>query len=256
MIERAFYITIIILGVFNGGKLSSSKIEWTDTTWNPTTGCTKISPGCQNCYAERFSKRLRAMGTEKYKNGFHVTTHEDILDLPLKWKNPKFVFVDSMSDLFHEDIPLDFINQVFHTMGKANQHIFQILTKRSERMHDLSGKLNWHKNIWLGVSVENDAFTYRIDHLRRTEANIKFISFEPLIGPIVDLNLRGIDWVIVGGESGSGSRVIKKEWVESIKDICTKEEVPFFFKQWGGINKKKNGRKLNGRIWEEMPLRA
>lgn len=233
--------------------MSDSKIEWTDTTWNPTTGCTKISPGCKYCYAERFSSRLKAMGTEKYRNGFKVTLHDDAVLLPFKWKTPRFVFVDSMSDLFHEDIPLDFIKKVFSTMYKANHHIYQILTKRSERMQKLSSELNWPPNIWLGVSVENTDYIYRINHLRKTHAMIKFISFEPLIGPIIELDLSGIDWVIVGGESGPGARPINKVWVEQIRDKCTEEDIPFFFKQWGGTIKKRNGRKLDGRTWEEMP---
>lgn len=233
--------------------MSNSKIEWTDTTWNPTTGCTKISPGCKYCYAERFSRRLKAMGTEKYKNGFKVTLHDDVVKLPFNWKTPRFVFVDSMSDLFHEDIPLDFIKNVFSTMNKANHHIYQILTKRSERMLELSTELDWPSNIWLGVSVENNDYTYRINHLRKTNAMTKFISFEPLIGPITELDINGIDWVIVGGESGPGARPIIKEWVEQIRDKCTEEDIPFFFKQWGGTIKKRTGRKLDGRTWEEMP---
>ena len=233
--------------------MSNSKIEWTDTTWNPTTGCTKISPGCKYCYAERFSRRLKAMGTEKYKNGFKVTLHDDVVKLPFNWKTPRFVFVDSMSDLFHEDIPLDFIKNVFSTMNKANHHIYQILTKRSERMLELSTELDWPSNIWLGVSVENNDYAYRINHLRKTNAMTKFISFEPLIGPITELDINGIDWVIVGGESGPGARPIIKEWVEQIRDKCTEEDIPFFFKQWGGTIKKRTGRKLDGRTWEEMP---
>ena len=234
--------------------MAESKIEWTDTTWNPTTGCSKISPGCNNCYAESFSKRLKSMGMEKYSNGFNVTIHPEVLELPMEWKSPRLVFVDSMSDLFHEEIPLSFIKEVFSIMHETKRHIYQVLTKRSERMLEISSELAWNENIWLGVSVENNDYRYRIDHLKKTNANIKFISFEPLIGPIYKLDLKGIGWVIVGGESGPGARPIKKEWVETIKDICQESDIPFFFKQWGGVIKKKNGRKLNGKEWNEFPL--
>lgn len=234
--------------------MSNSKIEWTDTTWNPTTGCTKVSPGCNYCYAERFSKRLKSMGMEKYKNGFEITLHNDILDLPLHWKNPRFIFVDSMSDLFHEKVPLEFIKQVFSTMHKAKQHRFQILTKRSDRLLKLSNELEWTSNIWLGVSVENNDFIHRINHLRKTNAKIKFVSYEPLIGAITNLDLTNMDWVIVGGESGPGARPMKRIWVEQIRNKCISEDIPFFFKQWGGTMKKRNGRELDGRTWEEMPL--
>jgi protein gp37 len=230
-----------------------SNIEWTIATWNPTTGCTKTSPGCENCYAERFAKRLRAMGNPRYTNGFNLTVHEDLLTVPLEWKTPKIIFVDSMSDLFHEEVPLSFIERVFDTMKKADVHTFQVLTKRTERLLEVSSDLEYPPNVWVGVSVENNDYIYRIDHLRSTEAAVKFISFEPLLGPIDDLDLTGIDWVIVGGESGPRSRVMSKEWVRGIRDKCLSDNVPFFFKQWGGFNKKKAGRLLDGRLWAEMP---
>jgi protein gp37 len=232
----------------------SSSIEWTDSTWNPVTGCTKISSGCANCYAERMALRLKAMGNPNYANGFSVTMHEDALELPLKWRKPQTIFVNSMSDLFHEDIPVEFILRIFDVMCRARWHYFQILTKRSKRMLELSPQLPWMPNIWMGVTVEEQNYTYRIDHLRRTGANVKFLSLEPLLGPISSLRLDGIDWVIVGGESGPKSRPMKKSWVIDIRNQCQEERVPFFFKQWGGVNKKKAGRELEGRTWDEIPL--
>jgi protein gp37 len=231
-----------------------SSIEWTDSTWNPVTGCTKISSGCANCYAERMALRLKTMGSPSYTNGFSITMHEDLLDLPLKWRRPQMIFVNSMSDLFHEDIPPEFILRVFNVMRRADWHCFQILTKRSERLIDISPKLPWMSHIWMGVTVEEQNYTYRIDHLRRTGAKIKFLSLEPLLGPISNLCLEEIDWVIVGGESGPKSRPMKKSWVIDIRNQCQEKKVPFFFKQWGGINKKKAGRELEGRTWDEMPL--
>jgi len=232
----------------------SSSIEWTDSTWNPVTGCTKISSGCANCYAERIALRLKAMGNPSYTNGFSITMHEDIIDLPLKWKKPQTIFVNSMSDLFHEDIPTEFILRIFDVMRRARWHCFQILTKRSKRMLELSPQLPWMPNIWMGVTVEEQNYTYRIDHLQRTGANVKFLSLEPLLGPIPNLCLNGIDWVIVGGESGPKSRPMKKSWTIDIRNQCQEKRVPFFFKQWGGTNKKKAGRELEGRTWDEMPL--
>jgi len=232
----------------------SSSIEWTDSTWNPITGCTKVSLGCANCYAERMALRLKAMGNPNYVNGFHITMHRDALKLPLKWKKPQTIFVNSMSDLFHEDVPEDFILQVFDVMRRADWHRFQILTKRSERLMALSPQLPWEPHIWMGVTVEDQNYTFRIDHLRRTGANVKFISLEPLLGPIHNLNLQKTDWVIVGGESGPKSRPIKESWVTDIRNQCQEKKVPFFFKQWGGVNKKKTGRKLEGRTWDELPL--
>ena len=231
----------------------STAIEWTDSTWNPVTGCTKISSGCTNCYAERMALRLQAMGNPSYTNGFSVTLHEDALALPLKWKKPQTIFVNSMSDLFHEDIPLEFIRHVFDIMRRADWHCFQILTKRSDRMLELNPRLQWASNIWMGVTVEANNYNYRIEHLKRTGAKVKFLSLEPLLSPISNLHLKGIDWVIVGGESGPKARPMKKEWVVDIKNQCQNEKVPFFFKQWGGINKKKAGRELDGRIWNETP---
>ena len=231
----------------------NSAIEWTESTWNPITGCTKISVGCQNCYAERMAKRLQAMGQRNYRNGFQLTLHESMLDLPLRWKKPQIIFVNSMSDLFHEAVPEEFIHRVFNTMKKANWHQYQILTKRSARLRQLSAQLPWEKHIWMGVTVENSDYIYRIDDLRQTHAEIKFLSLEPLLGPIPELNLEGIDWVIVGGESGPGARPMKPEWVIGIKNQCQKYGVPFFFKQWGGTNRKKNGRRLEGKYWYERP---
>lgn len=233
--------------------MASSKIEWTNSSWNPLTGCTKISPGCQNCYAERMAKRLKAMGNPNYENGFDLTLHEKSLDIPLGWKTPQFIFVNSMSDLFHEDVPLEFVKRVFDTMRRADWHIFQVLTKRSERMLEMNEEIEWPTNVWMGVSIETEQYTYRIDHLRQTDANIKFLSLEPLLGPIVNLELKGVDWVIVGGESGPYSRPIKESWVIEIKNQCIDNSVPFFFKQWGGTNKKKAGRLLEGKTWNNMP---
>jgi len=231
-----------------------SKIEWTESTWNPVTGCTKISPGCLNCYAERMALRLKAMGQKNYRNGFHVTCHRHTLEIPLKWKRPQMVFVNSMSDLFHKDVPDEFILDIFATMQQAKQHQFQILTKRAERLAELSPELPWMDNVWMGVTVESADYKYRIDYLRYTGANIKFLSFEPLLGDLGELNLEEIDWVIVGGESGPGARPMEYGWIRNIKDQCLAQNVPFFFKQWGGINKKKTGRLLDGETWDQMPI--
>jgi len=232
---------------------TQSRIEWTESTWNPLTGCTKISPGCKHCYAERMSKRLKAMGQANYANGFKLTMHPHVLEKPLEWKKPQVIFVNSMSDLFHKDVPLEFIQQTFDVMKRAHWHQFQVLTKRSERLAELSPYLEWTDNIWMGVSVENEKYTFRIDDLRKTGAKIKFLSVEPLLGPIQKMNLKGISWVIVGGESGPGARPLEKEWVTSIRDQCLRAKVPFFFKQWGGVQKKKAGRLLDGRTWDQMP---
>jgi protein gp37 len=230
-----------------------SKIEWTDCTWNPVTGCTKISSGCMNCYAERMAGRLKAMGNPSYVNGFDLTIHERLLDLPLRWKSPKAVFVNSMSDLFHEGLPLDFIPRVFDVMAQASQHRFQILTKRSQRLLEFSDMLRWPANVWMGVTVESARYTHRIDHLRQTGARLKFLSIEPLLGPIPDLDLSAIDWVIAGGESGPGARPMSRAWLIEIRDQCIDAGVPFFFKQWGGLNKKKAGRLLDSRTWDQLP---
>jgi protein gp37 len=232
---------------------TKSSIEWTESTWNPVTGCNKISPGCKNCYAERLAKRLKAMGQANYRNGFRLTLQPQMLELPLKWKRPQTIFVNSMSDLFHKDVPLDYIQQVFDVMKRAHWHRFQVLTKRADRLAELSCELEWSDNIWMGVSVENQKYVYRIDDLRRTSAAVKFLSLEPLLGPLKNLDLSNIDWAIVGGESGFGSRPIRKEWVLEIKQQCELADVPFFFKQWGGFNKKKTGRLLEGRTYDAMP---
>jgi protein gp37 len=231
----------------------NSHIEWTDATWNPVTGCSKVSPGCKHCYAERMAKRLQAMGQPNYANGFEVTLQPHMLELPLEWKRPRRVFVNSMSDLFHKDVPLSFIKKVFSVMRRANWHQYQLLTKRSERLLEVSPLLTWEPHIWIGVSVENDDYTSRIDDLRKTGADVKFLSLEPLLGPLRKLNLRGMDWVIVGGESGPGARPMNPDWVREIRDQCVRANVPFFFKQWGGPFKKRTGRVLDGRTWDQMP---
>ena len=230
-----------------------SKIEWTETTWNPVTGCTKISYGCKHCYAERMSKRLQAMGMEKYRRGFEVVVHESVLQEPLKWKNPSLVFVNSMSDLFHKAVPTEFVQSVFGVMNEASQHTFQVLTKRPGRVKQIDARLDWAPNIWLGTSIESERWLDRLDRLKATGACTKFLSLEPLLGPLPDLDVSGIDWVIVGGESGPGARPMDAEWVREIRDNCVDSNVPFFFKQWGGVFKKRTGRTLDGRTWDEMP---
>jgi protein gp37 len=233
-----------------------SRIEWTGSTWNPVTGCTKISAGCKNCYAERMARRLRAIGNPNYAKGFKVTVHPHVLERPLSWKRPQTIFVNSMSDLFHEEVTRAFIAEVFDVMNQASHHTFQVLTKRSKRMLELSSHLRWAPNIWMGVTVESAECMFRIDDLRRTAARVKFLSIEPLLGSISNLQLEGIDWVIVGGESGPQARPMRLEWVTEIRDKCIEARVPFFFKQWGGINKKKAGRTLEGRTWDQMPVKA
>jgi protein gp37 len=230
-----------------------SAIEWTETTWNPVTGCTKVSAGCKNCYAERMAMRLKAMGQRNYVNGFDVALHHHMLERPLSWKKPQLVFVNSMSDLFHPDVPDAFIHEVFQVMVKADHHLFQVLTKRAARLVALSPQLPWPPNIWMGVSVEDFKRCDRIDHLRGTGAQVKFLSLEPLLGAVPQLGLSGIDWVIVGGESGPGARPMRPKWVREIRDQCVAQRVKFFFKQWGGVNKKRAGRELDGRTWDEMP---
>lgn len=232
---------------------TKTSIEWTESTWNPLTGCTKVSPGCKHCYAERMAIRLQAMRQPNYSNGFNLTMHEHVLSAPLTWKKPQTIFVNSMSDLFHVDVPETFILKVFDVMRRAWWHQFQILTKRSERLLEMDAKINWPDNVWMGVSVENSDYTFRVDYLRQTEARTKFLSIEPLLGPIPDLNLNNINWVIVGGESGPRARPIKEDWVINLKDQCLAAGVPFFFKQWGGVNKKKAGRLLEGRTWNGVP---
>lgn len=233
--------------------MSTSKIEWTEKTWNPLTGCNKISPGCKHCYAERMAKRLKAMGQANYRNGFELTLQPHTLEHPYQWKKPTTVFVNSMSDLFHKDVPLDYIQRVFHTMNSTPMHRYQVLTKRADRLLELSSRLNWTDNIWMGVSIENQDYAYRGDALRQTSAKVKFFSIEPLIGEIHQLDLTNIDWVIVGGESGPGARPMNPKWVESIHAQCKEQDVAFFFKQWGGVNKKKTGRTFLGQTWNEMP---
>lgn len=232
---------------------TDSGIEWTDATWNPVTGCTKISAGCAHCYAERMAKRLEGMGQPNYRNGFRLTLHEHMLDVPLRWKQPRRIFVNSMSDLFHDDVPEAFVRKVFAVMMTADWHQYQVLTKRADRLERLDRRLKWAEHIWMGVSVESAPYTWRIDALRATRAHVKFLSLEPLLGPLETLRLEGIDWVIVGGESGPGARPMKADWVLSIRDQCKVARVPFFFKQWGGVFKKRAGRELDGRTWDEMP---
>ncbi|MCL2140477.1 MAG: phage Gp37/Gp68 family protein [Dehalococcoidia bacterium] len=230
-----------------------SKIEWTESTWNPITGCSKISDGCQNCYASRLATRLQRMGNPKYVNGFKLTLHEDCLNEPYSWKKPSRIFVNSMSDLFHADVPLGYIQRIFDVMNNNSRHIFQVLTKRAERLRELAGLLNWTNNIWLGVTVENAKNKNRIDCLRNTPANIKFISFEPLIDDVGPVNLEGVDWAIIGGESGWSARPIQENWIINIKKQCEKQGTHFYFKQWGGTNKRKTGRVLLGKTWDDMP---
>ena len=232
---------------------TDSKIEWTDATWNPVTGCHKVSPGCKLCYAERLARRLKATGMVKYRNGFAVTTHPDTLEIPLRWRKPRTIFVNSMSDLFHSQIPDQFIRDVFAVMEQAHWHRYQVLTKRPERVAALNPLLPWPAQIWLGVSVESARYTHRIDLLRQTGAAVKFLSLEPLLAPLPALNLDGIDWVIVGGESGPGARPMQADWARDIRDQCAAAGVPFHFKQWGGVFKKRNGRELDGETWDEMP---
>ena len=231
----------------------TSKIEWTQATWNPTTGCTKISHGCKHCYAERLSKRLCSTGILKYKKGFQLTVHEDTLTQPQKWKKGKIIFVNSMSDLFHKKVPDDFIIKVFRAMEECPQHQFQVLTKRPSRVLEMNKKLPWAKNVWMGTSVESERWLDRLNYLTQTNAQIKFLSLEPLLGPLPNLSLNNIDWVIVGGESGPGARQMQTSWVETIHKKCIKSNTPFFFKQWGGVFKKKMGRTFKNQTWDEMP---
>ena len=233
-----------------------SKIEWTDATWNPVTGCSKVSPGCKYCYAERFAERLQAMGNPRYRAGFAVTLHPDLLSLPLKWRQPRRIFVNSMSDLFHEKVPEDFIQRVFEVMALSNWHTFQILTKRSARLAALAPRLPWPSNVWQGVSVENERYIWRIAHLRQVPSTVRFLSLEPLLGPLPHLPLDGIHWVIAGGESGPVNRPPNPGWVRDIRDQCIAAGVSFFFKQWGGRTPKARGRSLDGREWDEMPVLA
>lgn len=235
--------------------MAQSSIEWTEMTWNPVTGCTKISAGCKYCYAEVMARRLQAMGVEKYRDAFKVRTHESALNTPYTWKKQKVVFVNSMSDLFHDRVPLAFIQKVFRVMNENPQHTFQVLTKRADRLLNIHEELRWTHNIWMGVSIEDERVVHRIDLLRQTNARVKFLSCEPLIGPLPQLDLANIDWVIVGGESGRKARPMDPEWALDIMEQCQRSNTAFFFKQWGGTNKKKTGRVLNGRTYDEMPFR-
>jgi protein gp37 len=232
---------------------STSKIEWTNATWNPVRGCSKISPGCKNCYAERFAERFRGVAHHPFEQGFDLRLVPEALELPLRWKAGKLIFVNSMSDLFHEDVPDAFIHSIFDVMSRATRHRFQILTKRSARMAEFCARLTIPANVWLGVSVENADFIWRVDDLRDVSAQVRFLSVEPLLGPIEKLPLSGIQWVIVGGESGPRARPMKLEWVRSLRDQCLTQRVPFFFKQWGGVQKRRTGRELDGLLWNEMP---
>ena len=233
-----------------------SSIEWTDVTWNPVTGCTKISHGCKHCYAERMANRLQKMGARKYRDGFSVAVHESTLGDPLTWKQPRFVFVNSMSDLFHRAVPVAFIESVFDVMRRAPQHTFQVLTKRPHRVVRMADRLHWAPNIWLGVSIESERWLGRLPLLKEAGARVRFLSLEPLLGALPDMELRGIDWVIVGGESGPRARPMKAVWVRDIRDQCERNGVPFFFKQWGGTSKKRTGRTLDNRVWNQMPAPA
>ncbi len=233
--------------------MGKSTIEWTHATWNPVTGCTKVSPGCKHCYAETLAARLKAMGQANYRNGFRLTLQPQMLDRPLSWKRPQLIFVNSMSDLFHEKVPVTYIQKVFRTMRNAPWHQFQVLTKRAERLEKVARDIDWPQNVWMGVSVESQDYVKRIDQLRTTQAYIKFLSLEPLLGPLSNLALDDIDWVIVGGESGPRSRPIHPEWVLDIKKQCRAAGVAFFFKQWGGVNKKRTGRSLEGKTWDQLP---
>jgi len=230
-----------------------SSIEWTDSTWNPVTGCTKISPGCKHCYAERMAIRLAGMKQPRYRNGFEVTLQPDLVRLPLRWRQPRTIFVNSMSDLFHADIPEPFIAEIFQTMAEARWHTFQILTKRADRLAELAPRLPWPLNVWMGVSVESPRYVDRIHRLRTVPAAVRFLFVEPLLAPMPSLPLDGIDWVIVGGESGPGSRPMAEDWVRVIRDQCVSRHIPFFFKQWGGPRKNRTGRLLDGRTWDELP---
>ena len=232
---------------------AGSTIEWAESTWNPLTGCNKISAGCTHCYAERMALRLQAMGQPNYTNGFRLTLHPHVLEAPLGWKRPQMIFVNSMSDLFHCDVPTEFILRVFDVMNRACWHTFQLLTKRSDRLVELSPEICWPGNVWMGVSVESQEYRFRVDHLRQTGAQVKFLSLEPLLGPLPGLDLTGIHWVIVSGESGPGARPLQERWVLDIRDRCRESQVPFFFKQWGGVRKKRAGRLLEGHTWDAMP---
>ena len=231
-----------------------SHIEWTEASWNPVTGCSKVSPGCLHCYAEKMAIRLQAMGQKNYADGFSVRCHEDSLLIPASWKKSRMIFVNSMSDLFHDEVPDSFVQSVFAVMNGVPRHVYQVLTKRSSRLLEMGPELVWGPNIWAGVSVEESDHLFRVDHLRSVPASVRFISFEPLLGSVDSVDLSGIHWVIAGGESGPGARYMSPSWVRRLRDICVEQNVPFFFKQWGGVRKKAYGRELDGRYWDEMPV--
>ena len=233
--------------------MSTTTIEWTEATWNPVTGCSKVSPGCLNCYAERMARRLQAMGQPNYRDGFAVRTHEHMLEVPFSWAKPRMIFVNSMGDLFHQEVPVEFISRVFQVMASSPQHTYQLLTKRAERLAEVAPLLPWPNNVWMGVTVEDNEHLGRVRRLRETPAAVRFLSIEPLLGPLYDLDLEGIDWVIVGGESGPRARPMQPDWVCSIRDACLDGGVPFFFKQWGGTRKKIAGRVLEGHTWNQTP---
>jgi protein gp37 len=235
---------------------ANSRIEWTNATWNPVTGCSFISEGCANCYARRMANRLEAMGLTRYRNGFRVTVHPDLLDAPLNWRKPRLIFVNSMSDLFHEDVPFDFIARVFSTISLASCHVFQILTKRADRLAEVVGELKWPANLWVGVTVESQEYVHRINKLSSVPSNVRFVSFEPLLGPIKNLDLSSVDWAIVGGESGPHSRKMDPNWARMIRDACLEQSIPFFFKQWGGTKKSGHNRILDGKTWDQYPQEA
>lgn len=247
------------------GVADRSAIEWTEATWNPTTGCDRVSPGCDHCYAATLSKRLKAMGSPKYQNdgdpmtsgpGFKLTVHPDSLDVPRRWQSPRLIFVNSMSDLFHDDVPIEFVRDVFQVIAETPQHSYQVLTKRAQRLSRIGGQLDWPSNLWMGVSVESRRYTFRIDHLRKVPAAVRFVSAEPLLGPLGEVDLAGIHWVIAGGESGPNARPVEYEWVTDLRDTCTEAKVAFFFKQWGGRTPKAGGRELDGEVWDQLPERA
>jgi protein gp37 len=232
---------------------AQTRIEWTSASWNPVTGCDQVSPGCAHCYAKTFAERWRNVPGHPYEQGFELRLWPDRLELPLRWRKPKLIFVNSMSDLFHEGIPTDMVTRVFEVMERADQHVFQVLTKRHERLAELASTLRWPDNVWVGVSIENRRFVHRADYLRKVPAAVRFISAEPLLGPLDGLNLADIDWLIAGGESGARHRRIDSEWVRDLRDRCTTDDVSFFFKQWGGRSPRTGGRELDGRTWDEMP---
>ena len=242
-----------------------TEIQWTGSTWNPTTGCDRTSPGCDNCYALALAGRLKAMGVTKYQAdgdpqtsgpGFGITTHESALGVPLRWRAGRLIFVNSMSDLFHEAVPTAFIQQVFEIMAATPQHTYQVLTKRAQRLSKLAKSLEWSPNVWMGVSIESDRYAFRTRHLARVPAAVRFVSCEPLLGPLSSLRLDAVDWVIVGGESGPRARPVDPQWVIDLRDMCEDRQIPFFFKQWGGRTSKAGGRELDGRTWDEMPRPA